>query len=120
MVLRRRKYSYSIARSVKTAPAVQDVVLRFDWDWEDSDFTCVRRLDWSPLALLQSDSAAHSPRIRLCIGSANEGRPIAPESIIDALLENEALWDLVKRDLVVLELELDRKTPWKLTDFLNF
>ena len=67
-----------------------------------------------PIGLVSFGSglAADSARIRLCITSANEYHTLPPESINNVLLENEALQDLVKGDLVVLKPELGCKRPF--------
>jgi len=109
-----------IIRVVNTAPAIADVVLRFDChvsnsitslDWSlldrlstgtrphiSNSITSLAGLDWS---LLDRLLTGKRPHINLCV----TGKGRTPEDILDALAANEALMDLVKGGLVILRLE---------------
>jgi len=89
-----------IIRVVNTAPAIPDVVLRFDCHVSNS-FTSLARLDWSLIDRLKSNLTGKRPCINL---SVTEGGR-TPEGILDALAENEALMDFVKGGLVILRSE---------------
>jgi hypothetical protein len=94
----------AIVRLAKTAPSIQDVALSFN-PRKSSDIASLGRLDWSPLDLLRSKFAGIRPRIDLCIDREAIGYMNSPRSILEALAENEALIDLMNRDVVNLKLE---------------
>jgi len=98
-----------ILRVVKTAPALQDVTLRFHTrlDVSVTSITAFTRLDWSFLDHLQSDLTDKRPHIDFCVTGEFGNLPgtFCPESALDALAGNIALMDLVKRGLVTLRSE---------------
>ena len=87
----------AITRLIKTTPSIRDIILRLHW--MDPDIISFGRLDWSPLVQLHSDFSGICPRIHLRISVNSRG----PDTILDALAENDALMGLVKRDVVVLK-----------------
>jgi len=88
-------------RVVNTAPAINDVVLRF-YFISDS-ITSLALLDWSILDHLQPNLTGKRPRVDLCVTfKFIMGTTVCPESTLGALAANEALMDLVERGLVVL------------------
>jgi len=86
-----------IIRVVNTAPAIPDVVLRFECHVSNS-ITFLAQLDWFLLVRLLTGKRPH---INICV--TDKGR--TPEDILDALAVNEALMDLVKGGLVILRSE---------------
>jgi len=89
-----------IIRVVNTAPIIPNVVLWLDCFLSDS-LASLGGLDWSVLDQLQINSTGKRPRIDLCV----TGEGYWAEGILDALAANEALMDLVRRDLVTLRSE---------------
>lgn len=87
----------AILSFIKTAPAIQDIVLHLHW--VDSDSGSLGQLDWS---LLKSAFPGIHP-IHLVISGEILGDSIPPESILEILTENETLKDLVKQDMVTLD-----------------
>ena len=94
-----------VIRTINKAPAIQHVVLSFHYQGSGC-VTSLRRLDWSLLDYLQSNSTGTRPRVDLHItGEGTVGPSFSPESILDSLAGNEVLMDFVKRGLVVLKSE---------------
>ena len=85
---------------IKTAPAIQDIVLHLHW--VDTDPSSLGQLGWSSL---QSDFPGIRPRIDLIISGDTDGHSISPENILKTLAKKEALMDLVKREVVTLKAE---------------
>jgi hypothetical protein len=86
---------------IKSAPAIQIVVLRLHWVVSNS--SSLGQMDWS---LLESDFPGTRPRIHIFISGDVRGQPISSASILRVLMENEArLMDLVKREVVILKAE---------------
>ena len=94
-----------IIRLVNTAPAIHDVVIQSHCHVSDS-ITSLGQLNWSLLDDLRSNCTGERPRIDLCVtGEGTLGPEFCSESILDALAENQALMDLVKRGQVLLKSE---------------
>ena len=89
----------AIVKLMKTALATQDIVLRLHWDLSSSSLGI---MDWS---LLESAFLGVRPRIHLVISGEVQARLISAEFILDILTMNEALMDLVKREVVILKAE---------------
>ena len=83
-----------ITNLIKTAPAIQEVVLHLHW--VNPTPGSLGRLDYS-------DLCPDIPRIQLCISGDHNKVPISPTSILGTLAEDEALMDLVGRGVVILK-----------------
>ena len=88
---------------IKTAPAIQDIFLHLHW--VDTYSSSLGQLGWSSL---QSDFPGVRPRIDLIISGDTNGHSISPEDILKVLTKNEALMDLVKREVVTLKAERNK------------
>jgi hypothetical protein len=94
----------AIVRLLKTAPpSIRSVILKFECYILDVE--SLARFDWSLL-----DSEHLPPRIELRISGQDDivrGSRVTPGTILDALARNEALMDLVQRNLVFITLGPD-------------
>ena len=88
----------AIIRLIKTLPSVEELDFDFHCVVSESDLAHLARWDWSLFDSLQSDFPGIRPKI--CITCEAWFCSIPPERVIDALAENEALIDLVERDVV--------------------